>query len=455
MADYPRSMKYLLSRIVGVTRQTIRMNASTTSTVTGGSSLQWGLPQNTYLDATSVHLWINAAAPANCVFPRNIENLVENNAISIGNAAVEQPCQRFNILQNNIHNLLNCNKTAQRSVLQNANIQPLLTYTTNLTTGSPAIGQVTTGITAAVKEVATVAPYNIGGTSSTVGTTRQWFAIPFQFGLLGTTSTKIIPTQVLGDVVINTRFAGNEVLINGEGISATASPSAASAWNFQEAYMSCTAYSFGDGLYDEIVSRQVASGLLINFHQWQSQQGPTNVRPMTTMTNVSSQSVNKLVGLLINTGKSAPDRNVMNPTTYQSDYFTCTGAGLGDKGLTQWHVNTALYPLEPACPHEVYLEDLKALALNNDMYLEMHPECNSLSKFQNNFFMSVLPLALDNEDSGSISGLDTRGANGQIQLAFTPSGTIADSGNNFSQLIFAETTKTLVVRPFKQVIVIQ
>jgi hypothetical protein len=61
--------------------------------------------------------------------------------------------------------------------------------------------------------------------------------------------------------------------------------------------------------------------------------------------------------------------------------------------------------------------------------------------------MSVLPLALDNED--------TCGANGQIQLAFTPSGTIADSGNNFSQLIFAETTKTLVVRPFKQVIVIQ
>jgi hypothetical protein len=315
------------------------------------------------------------------VFPRNIENLVENNAISIENAAVEQPCQRFNILQNNIHNLLNWNMTAHRSVLQNANIQPLLTYTTNLTEGSTTIRQVITGITAAVKEVATVAPYR-GANASTVGT-RQWFAISFQFGLLGTTSTKIIPTQVFEDVVINTRFAGNEVLINGEGISGTASSSAVSAWNFQEAYMSCTAYTFGDGLYDEIVSRQVASesGLLINLHQWQSQQGPTNVTPMTTMTNVSSQSVNKLVGLLINTGKSAADRNVMNPTNYQSDYFTCTGVGLGDKGLTQWHVNTALYHLEPARPHEVYLEDLKALALNNDMYLEMHPKCNSLSKF--------------------------------------------------------------------------
>jgi hypothetical protein len=69
--------------------------------------------------------------------------------------------------------------------------------------------------------------------------------------------------------------------------------------------------------------------------------------------------------------------------------------------------------------------------------------------------MSVLPLSLDNEDSGAISGLDTRGANGQIQLAFTPAGTIADTGANYSQLIFAETTKTLVVRPFKKCTVIQ
>lgn len=450
MANYPRSMKYLLSRIVGVTRQTIRMNASTTSVVTGESSLQWGLPQNTYLDAMSVNLWINAAAPKNCVFPRNIENLVENNAISIGNVAVEQPCQRFNILQNNIHNLLNWNKTAQRSVLQNANILPTITVTADATDRKVAYV-----VDDDVKDIATVAPYR-GADSSTVGT-RQCCAIPFQFGLLGTTSTKIIPTQVLGDVVINTRFAGNEVLINGTGVSGTDSPSAASAWDFKDAYMSCTAYSFGDGLYDEIVSRQVASesGLLINFHHWQSQQGPTNVTPMITMTNVSIQSLNKLVGLLINTGKSAAARNLMNTTTYQSDYFTCTGAGLGDEGLTQWHINTALYPLEPARPREVYLKDLKALALNNDMYLEMHPECNSLSKFQNNFFMSVLPLSLDNEDLGAISGLDTRGASGQIQLAFTPAGTIADTNANYSQLIFAETTKTLVVRPFKKCTVIQ
>jgi hypothetical protein len=451
MADYPRSMKYLLFRIVGVTRQTIRMNASTTSVVTGGSSLQWALPQNTYLDATSVHLWINAAAPKNCVFPRNIKNLVENDAISIGNTAVEQPCQRFNILQNNIHNLLNWNKTAQRSVLQNANIL----HKPPVASANTSTGEITyTAIDDAVKDIATVAPYR-GADSSTVGT-RQWFAIPFQFGLLGTTSTKIIPTQVLGDVVINTRFAGNEVLINGTGVSATDSPSAASAWDFKDAYISCTAYSFGDGLYDEIVSRQVASesSLLINFHQWQSQLGPTNVTPMTTMTNVSSQSLNKLIGLLINTGKSAADRNLMNTTTYQSDYFTCTGAGLGADGLTQWHINTALYPLEPARVREVYLEDVKALALNNDMYLEMHPECNSLSKFQNNFFMSVLPLSLDNKDSGAISDLDTRGANGQIQLAFTPSAD-ANAGNNFCQIIYAKTTKTLVVRPFKNCTVIQ
>jgi hypothetical protein len=453
MADYLRSMKYLLSRIVGVTRQTIRMNASTTSIVTGGSSLQWGLPQNTYLDATSVHLWISAAVPKICVFPRNIKNLVENSAISIGNKAVEQPCQRFNILQNNIHNLLNWNKTAQRSVLQNANILPTPPVA-SANTSSGAITYNTTG-TKAVKDTDTVFPYR-GADSSIVGTC-QWFAIPFQFGLLGTTSTKIIPTQVLGDVVINTRFTGNEVLINGTGVSATDSPSAASAWDFKDAYMSCTAYSFGDGMYDEIVSRQVASesGLLINFHQWQSQVGPTNVRPMTTMTNVSSQSLNKLVGLLINKKKMAAARNLMNTTTYQSDYFTCTGAGLGDGGLTQWHINTALYPLEPARPHEVYLEDLKALALNSDMYLEMHLECNSLSKFKNNFFMTVLPLSLDNEDSGAISGLDTRGANGQIQLAFTPAGNNIDTNDDFCQLIYAKTTKTLVVHPFKNCTVIQ
>lgn len=173
MANYPRSMKYLLSRIVGVTRQTIRMNASTTSVVTGESSLQWGLPQNTYLDAMSVNLWINAAAPKNCVFPRNIENLVENNAISIGNVAVEQPCQRFNILQNNIHNLLNWNKTAQRSVLQNANILPTITVTADATDRKVAYV-----VDDDVKDIATVAPYR-GADSSTVGT-RQWFAIPFQ-----------------------------------------------------------------------------------------------------------------------------------------------------------------------------------------------------------------------------------------------------------------------------------
>jgi hypothetical protein len=203
------------------------------------------------------------------VFLRNIENLVENNAISIGNVAVEQLCQRFNILHNNIHSLLNWNKTAQRSVLQSANILP------TFVNKADATSRVVTreSVDNAVFDIAIVAPYR-GADSSTVGT-RQWFGISFQFGLLGTTSTKIIPTQVLGDVVINTRFAGNEVLINGTNVSGTDSPSAASAWNFKDAYISCTAYSFGDGLYDEIVSRQVASesGLLINFHQWQSQQG--------------------------------------------------------------------------------------------------------------------------------------------------------------------------------------
>lgn len=440
---YPRSLTFALNALLGVSKNVIKRNCDTTSAVQAGTApLQMRFPVNTWLDWTSAWLYTQASTPSGYVIPRDTTSLIESRSISARGYGIEQPCQKANVIHNGVSDYLNWNKTPLRSVIQNGGMrptQPAPVYT------SPASFAATTAYNTTVPATTAVPTNNID-----TATSAQWIGIPLggeSAGLLSSSSTKIVPHAHLPEMLLTLQLAGPQVLVSTSG-----SGTASTGVTFTNSSYSIDAYSFNDGFYDALIEAKVnsAEGLEINFYQWSCHAGATNQKPCNNNGQISTQSLNMVVGTLIPTTYGSGTANTMDTTTYQSQYFTRKGSGVD---TTQILINSIPYPLLQLHAHETFVETCKSLSLNNDLTIQSHEQLNSLSNFQNHFFMYALRLCLESDDgSAFMSGLNTLGNNGNIELHFTPT---SGASANYQQLIFCQATKTLQIFAGKNINVVQ
>jgi hypothetical protein len=270
MSGYPRNLSYFVKKLSGYSRNTYRLQTLNVSTAGPSQIVTVDLPNNSLIDLSSLLWYFEAAtttsAPAtnSCVFPRNIETLIERVEIEVNGQLISPGCANYSHLFQIISDTSfgeDC--TNRRGLLQNG-----------LNIGIPvdnggSIGTITAG--AFVSGV----PFTIS----------NWL------GFLGSAQPTVLDTNLLGNVRVRITLANTNVLVS----SATAATAA--TYLLANMFFSVDCLSIDDGMYYALHDQFLAQGGVyeIPFNNFYSfTQSIPNGGDGSVRFSLSSQSLNHL-----------------------------------------------------------------------------------------------------------------------------------------------------------------
>lgn len=449
---YPRSLSYFTKKIVGYSRNNVRLVSVGQNSCINGNVIVVDMPSNALLDLSTFTAWFTAVPTVTAGFaamPVDIESIIENISVEINGQVVSGSANYLNHLYEILFTLT-CGNDARnrRGVLQNAS-------------------------DGAVPTVAAVAtPYMI----------QNW---P---GFISSVSPNIINSGILGNIRIRITLTGANCLIQ----NATSVTAGGAGFSLSNIFFSVDTVDIQDGLFHQLNDKFLSSGSVyqIPYYNWFSfsSSGPVS---QSTKFSLSTQSLNRIIGTLVS-GSAYPINSItpqggtianataganLDPVSKRSSFFTRIGAGSGagtvinygnatngtavtyNVSSYQFSLNNVLLPQWLPTPEQAYGHMLNSFGLSQDTLGGVIPTCNNLGAWLSSFWISE--IRLDHGESVSvISGVNTQGSslngyyttNGTATQVVTGAG--AGPGTNVQCLVFCQTTSMLEVGFGRQITVI-
>lgn len=415
MASYPRNLSYFVKRLANYSRNTSKLQTLNTTSAGPSQIITVDLPNNSLVDLNSL-VWsfdgTTSSTANSCTFPRNIETLIERVEVEVNGQLISPGCANYSHLFQIVSDTTmgeDCRN--RRLILQNAG-----------------------NVSAPSANVTTAVPFTI----------CNWL------GFLGSAQPNVLDTNLLGNVRIRITLANANVLVS----SATAVTGASYA--LSNMYFTVDTLSIDDGIYyqlhDQFLSKggvyEIPFNNFYSFTQAISSGGSGSVK-----FSLSTQSLNHLWATFAYAG-STPQAVSTNAGT--SLYFLRSALGISGY---QFNINNTYVP-NFRVPNALAFQLLmNSYNLSQDTLGGIHPNVNTLAKWQNAFW--VASCALDHPTSSDerfISGINTLGSTAQGYWEYdnaTVSGTPFDGNAGPAiALVFAQTTAVLQVGAGRQISIV-
>jgi hypothetical protein len=443
--SYPKNMSYHMERISNYAKQPIKVWCDRTGTINSQESIRFKLPANCLVDLDSLYWYFEftagQATSGGRFFPRNSSSVIDAMYV-YANGNLIDPCTYYN----HIHNLLtdaSCGDDYFKSGLR---------YLENT---DPSIKPVYNAGNGALSHLLTSSNLSPGDTD-----TSRPFVIRNWLGFLGTASTRVIDTGMLGDVVIEIRLAEPSITYRSNGASGTPTYTI----NGSTTYMSITRITFGDSVYYDLLRNIVTSsttGLQIGYKTYSAHRGNSFTKAAGTFThsfNVNANHLTKLIGTLIPTTYQTEGalQNTLPLVSWldqlgregtliafnQSKYFQKDGSGIGQ---VQWDINgISQYP-QPLTPYDIFNQNLIALNMDSDIQSGNHAGCDNIYNFLKYYFMNILSFEhIQNTNEFVLEGFD--GVASAISCKWSLTFDNVGLAGSLIPIVFAEKQQVLVVQ---------
>lgn len=318
--------------------------------------------------------------------------------------------------------------------------------------------------------------------ASTPNQTGLQFCINNWLGLFGSASTRILPTDRTGEVIISLEWCPNYEVLGGTAEGTSTTYTASDTYNVEDIYMTCEAFSFSDDTYYRSIGDK---DLKIGFDDYvvtrfQNVQKKNNINVTTYLsagsidyvygTAVIPQSVPKAMVAYGSLGTGSSDAVVANMFKFLSDPETFAGnvnAGdvygdgfFGTLALQRClqHLNTSQFSINNKAlnygalnKYEVFNNNLLALGYENvDASANgFHPGCVSILHYFKYYAVCYQSLQLIDKDQFYISGLSSSGSSCAVNWQATFTG--INNTLSVVPIIVAKLSKVLTVGAGRQI----
>ena len=399
--SYPKSLQYLAQRLNNYHRQSLRLTPRNAASGRAGSIISCVLPENSLVDLRtfSLHALASISASGTAAFPKHAECLIDRVSVDVNSVTVDAGCTYTNHLVKMLFDM-----TLDSSMDSIRNVGML---------GGDAVAG-----TPPVNKPITIC---------------NWV------GFLQA-APAVIDTSLTGPITVNVHLAQDTVLVTGSATSA--------AFYLDNICFTCDVVSIDDGVYNAILNRRLESGPIpITYPRWSSFMGSSSTSAATNLTfGVSSQSVDLLLGTLVNGGYNTQAANHYDDNTKSSRYFS-RGAGDALQG-SQFQISGVTYPSYMPTPMQAFSQSITALGINQSALGGADKNFDSYSKYLSSYFAHAVRLNHPGEEVGWISGLDTRGAN--VSMSYGTTGQPIAAGGSVFPLVFVASTASLLVGAYRQ-----
>jgi hypothetical protein len=423
-SGYPVEFSYQLSKLQGaLSKQVIKVSADRSSGLAPHQIINYRLPIGALLNLDSLALWFKVDMKSEKVLPaRYASSFIKRLSIQMNNVSV-QIVQDYNFVYSFYHDHNNKALTkghagdwTDNSILWSQAAPTNATETAITGVNSLANGNaIQTGIKLCVNNF---------------------------IGFLSSASTRILPTDRTGEVVISLELAPTwEVLGGAENIT----PTAAATYEITETYLTCEALSFSDDSYYNALNSK--DDLKFGFSDYvvSTFASTTKKTGINVTTYLSAGSIDHIVGTCRNPPKSIPEKMVaygtlgtsgtaLNIYKYLSDPVAYAGNDSatpadnveGDgfystKGLqrqmanissSQFSINNKALNYGSFDPKEIFFNNLCALGYENvDVSANgLSPAIVSLFHYFKYYGGCIQSLELIDKNSFFISGLSSSGS---------------------------------------------
>jgi hypothetical protein len=397
--SYPSVLKYYLEKLDNVSRNTFLLYPQTPQTAYAGDTISITLPENSIVNLDAFTLYANLNTVAGSSPPRGVESLIDQITVLVNGIQVGPGSQMTNYLSTALIDWYGADKMAQRKVMQLGN---------NVT-----------------------APTDANTPAAATGQTAKPIAISHFLGFLSSAQPRYLDTSILGQVRLQIKLAGANVVPAYTGVTGSCYLDTIQAL--------CQVVSIDDGSYSLIVQQRLSNGgVKIPFKYYLTFQGNNGTASQNLRMTVSSQSVDGVWATFQdgNTYNSKGTDTVLRNTKY----FTRKGTDVVDSVFA---VNGVRFPSIPLTPTQIWMENLHNMGLSADMVGAMDGSLDSLAEFKESGFLHYFKFNVDNDEGSSrlSSGLDTRGSASTLTWQTT------GGGVDYLSTVFVECTALMNVGP--------
>ena len=469
MATYPQSLQYTLNRVMGFSKNTVKVLPQTLLTCNPSDTSIFLLPQNAVVHLPSICIKgsivaVRTGASDQVVFPRYAQSFIDLLDTSVNNTSIDGACPYYGRLNKLINDFTKGDKNNQMSALELGQTFPAGGFA-NLPNVEYAYASGPYGNS----NVAPVAQSDPNVSSSL--NALPFYCTGYQ-GFLG--CGKSIDTATCGDVRISVRWAPSTV-VAGVGTSPTTT-----TYQIQNLAMICSVWSVDDGVFYNLLQQRLQTApISIPFTRWVSITGASFSGSTSIRWSVTTQSLDALYVTFANSGYTSKTYSASS-MNFPVPYYTHSANGIGTLQLS---VNSTYYPAFPQAIDECFFNTLTALGLNDKAYGQILPSMSvtpygpegapstgdpeipgtglvayaPLQAYLSYFFLAAFNFGLPNTDNmnvssvpGIMSGIDSRGltVNGTVEIVQSSiSG--APSINALTPFLFAKTTALLDIGAYR------
>lgn len=426
-ANYPREFFYQLSKLQGsMSKQLIKVSADRPSAIQPNNITNYRLPIGALINLDSLNLWFSVSTKTDNTLPaRYASTFIKRLSIQINNVSV-QIIQDYNFIYN-LYNDLN-NKSLTKGIGGD--------WVDNSIIWSHAAPATAT-------ESAITAANAFDSANSLLS--KVPFCINNFMGLLGSASTKILSTDLTGEIVVSIEWANpTDVLGARENVTATAS----ATYEIDDTYLTMEALSFSDDTYyNSIGGKDLKIGfndyIYTSFAEVEKKSG------ISVNTYVSAGSIDHVLGtcrlppaalvtkMVANKVLSGTGTDSISLAEYLGNPVTNTGEGdaffstknmqrnLAHVVTSQFSINNKALNWGALNKYEIFQNNLLALGYENiDISANgFHPSIQSIFHFYKYHGFHMQSLELIDKDSFYISGLSSSGSSCAINWKCTFEGT--------------------------------
>lgn len=458
-SSYPATFFYNLSKLQGAfSKNLIKITADRT-TASPNELTNIRLPIGALINMQSLALWFKiTTSGTNATIPaRYSSSFIKRMSMTMNNVSV-QIIQDYNLVYNILadHTNKNYTKGIGGEMLDNSIIW---------SEGAGASDQ--TAITGQNALLASVA-----------NQTYQMCINNF-IGFLGSASTKILPLDKVGEVVLSIEWAPNYECLCGTAEASATTYTASDTYAVSDIYVTTEAYSFSDNTYYESLNRELKIGFddftITRFAQ------TTKATGINCTTYLSAGSVDYLIGTAVlpqsvpkpmiaygSLGTGASDAVVANmfkflsdPESYANNSSVTTADNKYGDGFfnsialqrclqhvenSQWSINNKQLNYAPLNKYEIFYNNLLALGYENvDASANgFHAGIVSILHYFKYYGVAMQSLELIDKEQFYISGLSSAGSSASVNWVCNFSGGSANT-LSVTPIIIAKLSKVLSV----------
>jgi hypothetical protein len=466
---YPKSLSYMVKALSGgFSRVNAKITPDRQTSISPSDISTFKLPSNCLIDLRTLALFAKITCTATTgtpQLPRYTSSLIERMSIIVNGVTIDI-INNYNLLFNSLADL---EASSIEQMSKRAPSGELYDNTIRFSQAT-ASSSAETAITAAnLQNSASAAP------------TNQDFSITQWLGVLGSCSTPIWDTRLMGDTFIQIQWANPYVLTF--GAAATAQTLAGATFSINNLFMTIDVLSFSDDTYyNTLVNKLGNGGLMIGFYSYITSRFATTTKSggISVNVNVTASSVDQIIATCTNSDASNTWKPLLlygsnadatstsynlykvlaDPTTFvnntgsvrsdtSGDIFSNSyffKRNLSDLVGSQFFINNRSISYGALSPPEVYYETQNALGYNLSDVSQggLHSGCLSQAHFLKYYGVHIADLTVMDvkENEFFISGLDSRGTS----AAITWNATFASTNTQtVTPYLFIRTSKVLRV----------